>query len=106
MSNFAIAPQGPHNFCSGGSSFCRQTDILSIHTLHDGVYIYHIGQRKLCRVLQRGQEPSQTSHFPLTVSSTQDGDTIVGGSNSGEVCVWKAHTGELLQVLDHGGSKH
>ncbi|KAG2033673.1 hypothetical protein BDR03DRAFT_984856 [Suillus americanus] len=26
------------------------------------------------------------------------GDAIVGGSNTGEVCIWKACTGELLQV--------
>jgi WD40 repeat protein len=87
---------------SGGSSLCNQTDILSIHTLHEGVHIYHIGQRKLCRVLHHKQD-SQTNHYPLTVSTT--GDTIVGGSNSGKVCVWQARTGELLQVLDHGGSK-
>jgi WD40 repeat protein len=91
--------------CSGGSSLCNKTDILSIHTLHDGVHIYHIGQRKLCRVLHHGRE-SQTNHHPLTVSATPDGDVIVGGSNSGKVCVWRAPTGELIQVLDHGGSQH
>ncbi|KAG2124080.1 WD40-repeat-containing domain protein [Suillus cothurnatus] len=91
--------------CSGGLSFCNQTDMLSIHTLHDGVHIYHVGRRKLCRVLHHGHE-SQTSYHPLSVSTTLNGDTIVGGSNSGKVCVWQAHTGELLQVLEHGGSKH
>jgi COMPASS component SWD3 len=79
--------------------------MLSIHTLHDGVHIYHVGRRKLCRVLHHGHE-TQTSYHPLSVSTTLNGDTIVGGSNSGKVCVWQAHTGELLQVLEHGGSKH
>ncbi|KAG1883605.1 hypothetical protein F4604DRAFT_1677364 [Suillus subluteus] len=59
---------------------------------------------KLCRVLHHGQESAQNSYYPLTVSSTPDCDAIVGGSNSGEVCVWKAHTGDLLQVLDHRGN--
>ncbi|KAH7906047.1 WD40-repeat-containing domain protein [Hygrophoropsis aurantiaca] len=85
--------------CYACSAISLDINALVVQTLHGGLYLYRLGRTKPIRKFPFIEETSY--NYPLTVSFLHQGQAIVCGSNSGNVHIWKTHSGEVFQILTH-----
>ncbi|KAH9842021.1 WD40-repeat-containing domain protein [Rhodofomes roseus] len=76
---------------------------IAVHNFKDGVHLYAMGANgsprpRLCKF-----EAEPRYLLALQVAFIHNGDAVVCGSSTGNVCIWQTSTGELYQTLTHPG---
>ncbi|KIN93650.1 hypothetical protein M404DRAFT_1008795 [Pisolithus tinctorius Marx 270] len=85
----------------GCSAICPELGILVVNTLKDGPHLYKLGSQQVIRKWNYNTQPNM--QYRLSASFLHNGQAIVSGTSTGNVCIWNTASEELYQVLPHDG---
>jgi len=86
---------------SGSSAIYLDFNAIVVNTIQEGPYLFKLGSVKPVRKWDLDAEANV--QYPSQVSFLHDGQAIVSGSSTGNVCIWQMGSGDLYQILPHDG---
>lgn len=86
---------------SGSSAIYPDFNAIVVNTIQEGPYLFKLGSVKPVRKWDFVAEAN--IQYPSQVSFLHDGQAIVSGSSTSNVCIWQTGSRDLYQILPHDG---
>jgi len=86
---------------SGSSAIYLDFNAIVVNTIQEGPYLFKLGSVKPVRKWDLDAEAN--IQYPSQISFLHDGQAIVSGSSTGNVCIWQTGSRDLYQILPHNG---
>ncbi|OBZ66175.1 hypothetical protein A0H81_13821 [Grifola frondosa] len=86
----------------GSSALSIDGHNIITHNLVDGIYAYSVvpSKKPIPKYHYKFDVLPQTKHI-LQVAYLHEGQAVVCGTTTGDICIWEAATGEYFQLLGH-----
>ncbi|OBZ65024.1 hypothetical protein A0H81_14977 [Grifola frondosa] len=98
-----IPPSGTPNI--GSSALSPDRSSIIIHNVQEGLHLYSIGYLKNQSPILRNYkfEAAPRKKYRLQVAYLHQGQAVVCGTTTGNVCIWETASGDIFQLLPHNG---